>query len=314
MSGLDEQQATDALLTALDHQTRPVEHPAGLAPAGPRFPGIGSNPAVWNVGTRNARFTGRSSVLEELRSQILGGSQAIVLPLALHGLGGVGKTQIALEYAHRFKADYDLVWWISAEQPDFISTALADLAARLGYQVRESVADAAAAARDALRRGNPYSRWLLIFDNAGDPKELEDYLPGGDGHVMITSRNQAWSRVAAPLEVDVFTSIESVDYLIRRVPSLTQEDALKIGTELGFLPLAVEQAAAWLEVTGVAARQYLDMLTTQTAEVLALDAPGDYPVRSPGRGICRSGSSGRPPPRPPGCWNCAPSSPPTDLA
>ena len=129
-----------------------------------------------------------------------------------------------------------------------------------------------------MRRGAPYSRWLLIYDNAGDPKELEGYLPGGDGHVMITSRNQAWSRVAAPLEVDVFTSAESVDHLMRRVPGLTAGDALKIGTALGFLPLAVEQAAAWLEVTGVAADTYLEMLDKQTAEVLALDAPADYPA------------------------------------
>jgi MinD-like ATPase involved in chromosome partitioning or flagellar assembly/tetratricopeptide (TPR) repeat protein len=278
LSGLDEQQATDTLLAALDHQTRPVEHPAGLTPAGPRFPGQGANPAIWNVGTRNARFTGRSSVLEELRTQLLGGSQAIVLPQALHGLGGVGKTQVALEYAHRFKADYDLVWWISAEQPDLIRTALAELAGRLGFQVRESVADAAESARDALRRGNPSPRWLLIFDNAGDPKEIEGYIPGGDGHVVITSRNQAWSRVAAPLEVDVFTSVESVDYLVRRVRGLTPEEALEIGIELGFLPLAIEQAAAWLEVTGVPAHRYLEMLTTQTADVLDLDAPADYPV------------------------------------
>ena len=279
LSGLGEQQATETLLTALDRAVRPMEHPAGRVPAGPRFPGDAANPVIWNVGARNARFTGRGSVLEELRTQMLGGSHAVVLPQALYGLGGVGKTQVALEYAHRFKADYDLVWWISAEQPDLISTSLAELAARLGFPVGESVSEAAQAARDLLRRGDPYDRWLLIYDNAGDPKELEGYLPGGDGHVLITSRNQAWSRVAAPLEVDVFTSAESVDHLMRRVPGLSAENALKVGTALGFLPLAVEQAAALLEQTGLPADTYLEMLDKQTAEALAaLDAPADYPA------------------------------------
>jgi tetratricopeptide (TPR) repeat protein len=279
LSGLDEGDATEALRTSMERPVRPAEHPAGRTPGGPRFPGSGANPAIWNVGTRNARFTGRGSVLEDLRSQLLSGSQAVVLPQALYGLGGVGKSQVALEYVHRFKADYDLVWWISAEQPDLISTALAELAGRLGLPVGESVVDAAQAARDRLRRGDPYGRWLLIFDNAGEPKELEAYLPGGDGHVLITSRNQAWSRVAEPLEVDVFTPAESVDHMMRRVPGLSADYAKKISTALGYLPLAVEQAAALLEQTGTPPDTYLERLEKQTAVALAaLDAPQDYPA------------------------------------
>jgi cellulose biosynthesis protein BcsQ/tetratricopeptide (TPR) repeat protein len=278
LSGLDERQATGELLNVVDQPAPPAEHPAAQAPAGPRFPGVATNPAIWNVGSRNARFTGRGSVLELLRDQLLGLSQAVVRPQALYGLGGVGKTQIALEYAHRFKADYDVVWWISAEQPDLINTALAELARRLGHSVGESVTDAADAAREALRRASPYARWLLIFDNADEPKAIERYLPGGDGHVLITSRNQDWSRIAVPVEIDVFTSSESVDHLMRRVQGLTRENALKIGDALGFLPLAVEQAAAWLEATGVPADTYLDMLETQTAQALATEAPPDYPA------------------------------------
>ncbi len=83
---------------------------------------------MWHVQTRNASFTGRNDVLEKLHDQLASSSQAVVLPLALHGLGGVGKTQVALEYAHRYMADYDVVWWVPAEQRELINPSLADLA------------------------------------------------------------------------------------------------------------------------------------------------------------------------------------------
>ena len=80
-----------------------------MTDAKPRFP---HDPAGVEGPARNASFTGRNNVLEHLHDQLIGSSTAVVLPVALHGLGGVGKTQVALEYAHRFKADYDLVWWV----------------------------------------------------------------------------------------------------------------------------------------------------------------------------------------------------------
>ncbi|MEV6984427.1 FxSxx-COOH system tetratricopeptide repeat protein [Sphaerisporangium sp. NPDC051017] len=273
---LDEAQAAEALLRSLG-RPQLAEHPAGHAPAGPRFPG--TRPPVWNVPTRNAAFTGRNAVLEKLRDQIVGGSKTVVLPQALYGLGGVGKTQVALEYAHRFMADYDVVWWIPAEHLELINPEMAELAGRLGTPVSDSVAEAARAVREALRLGRPYSRWLLIFDNADDPKDLEDFIPSGSGHVLITSRNPAWSRVADPLEVDVFTRAESVEHLLRRAPGLAADDADKVASALGDLPLAIEQAGAWLEQTGMPAGQYVEQLEHQVTEVLSLgDPPSGYPT------------------------------------
>jgi hypothetical protein len=103
---------------------------------------------------------------------------------ALYGLGGVGKTQLALEYAHRFTADYDPVWWIDAKQPVLIPEQLAALAARLGLLAGSTVADTMDGCWPSCAR----TRWLLVFDNAERPGDIADFRPGGAGHVLITSR------------------------------------------------------------------------------------------------------------------------------
>ena len=242
----------------------------------PRYPR--TIPPVWRVPTRNASFTGRNEILEKLHDQLIGGSTAVVLPVALHGLGGVGKTQVAQEFAHRFMADYDLVWWVPAEQRDLINPQLAELAQHLGVRAGDSTTETAEAVREALRRGRPYDRWLLIFDNADEPGEIEDFFPGGPGHVIVTSRNPAWSQVAEPLAIDVFSRLESLAYLQRRVPSLSDEDAALLADALGDLPLAIEQAGAWLAATGMPAREYAAQIREEFAETMALSQPANYPT------------------------------------
>lgn len=277
LGAMEESQAFVRLLDALEQPIPELGDLPARSWYEARFPGGSeSDPAIWNVGPRNATFTGRGAALEHLRDQLLRRGQSVIVPQALYGLGGIGKTHVALEYAHRFRADYDVVWWISAEFKERVNSSLAELAGRLDIPVGESVTEAAAAARDALRRGAPYSRWLLIFDNADDPADLKDQLPE-NGHVLITSRNQAWSQVATSLEIDVFTEEESIAHLKRKVPKISDGEALEVGQALGSLPLAVEQAGAWLERTGIAARDYLALLEEQTAEALEL-APDGFPV------------------------------------
>jgi CO dehydrogenase nickel-insertion accessory protein CooC1/post-segregation antitoxin (ccd killing protein) len=273
LARLDAAQATARLLLALD---RSAQLPASATQAEePRFPG--TVPPIWNVPGRNADFTGRGATLELLRDKLAGGGRAVVPAQALYGLGGVGKTQLALEYAHRFMAGYDLVWWVPSERPEETSQALAELARRMSLKVSDSVAEGAAAALEELRRDTA-RRWLLIFDNAENPSELAPYLPTGSGHVLITSRNQAWTHSAEPLEVEVFTRDESVAHLMHHVPELDPADARRVADALGHLPLAVEQASAWLEQTGMPARTYVEQLATQAARTLALNQPADYPV------------------------------------
>ncbi|MEV3930914.1 MULTISPECIES: FxSxx-COOH system tetratricopeptide repeat protein [unclassified Streptomyces] len=270
---LDEVHATTALMRALD---RPVQLGDGASP-GPRFPG--TVPRIWNAPPRNPGFTGRSLVLERMRDQ-LGGGMAVVLPQpqTLYGLGGVGKTQVALEYVHRFMADYDLVWWISSEQTDDVIAGLAELAVRLGAQGGDDMAAASQEAVDLLRRGVPSDRWLLVFDNADDPERLRRYFPqGGSGHILVTSRNQAWSQHGDALPVDVFLREESIEHLQRRAPGLSAEDAAQVATAVGDLPLAVEQAAAWIAETATPIDAYLEQLARQAPQVLALNQPAGYP-------------------------------------
>ncbi|MFI9329523.1 FxSxx-COOH system tetratricopeptide repeat protein [Kitasatospora sp. NPDC052868] len=246
------------------------------APA--RFPGTA--PQVQDAPSRNASFTGRGRLLELLRNRFTAGPTA-VLSQVLYGFGGAGKSQIAAEYAHRFKAAYDVVWWVPAEEAANIPQKLAELAPRLGVQSSDDVAHTAAAVLDALRRGHPYRRWLLVYDNAGTPDELAPWLPAGSsgGHVLITSRNQGWSKHAGLVEVDVFLREESIRLLRRFNTGLAQADADQVADRLGDLPLAVGQAAVWLQETSMPVSTYLELLDDALTEMLERTRlrPAEYP-------------------------------------
>jgi hypothetical protein len=234
-------------------------------------------PPVWNVPSRSATFTGRDDLLDRLHEQLLGSGSATVQPVAFHGLGGVGKTAVALEYAHRYMTDYDLVWWMPAEQPELINPAFAQLAQPLGISGTDSIPATAHAVREALRLGRPYDRWLLVFDNADTPAQIKDFFPGGPGHVLVTTRNPQWSAVSEPLEIGVFARTESVALLRRRVPGLPDDDATQLADLLGDLPLAIDQAGAWLAETGMTAAEYVPLLQREFAETAGVSGPHGYP-------------------------------------
>lgn len=238
----------------------------GIPPAGlRRQQAIGPiTPKVWKVPNRNPYFTGRTEMLGELHRRLHGGEATLVVQ-ALYGLGGVGKSQLVLEYAYRFAADYDLVWWIDAEQLVLIPDQLASLAVDLGLSVGPTVADTVDRLMAVLRGGK---RWLLIFDNAGRPADIAGYQPGGHGHVLITSRYPAWGALGGRHEVDVLTRSETVALLRARIPTLDEGLAVELAVELGDLPLAAAQAAAYLEQTDLPPEDYLRRFRTQRATLL----------------------------------------------
>jgi hypothetical protein len=280
--GMSEEWARKAVLEAVKGPRRPDSKPV--------FPGRGTRralsrqgepaprlpdrfPPVWNIPARNPGFTGRDELLSEVRDQLLDGEKTVVQ--ALHGIGGVGKTQIAIEYAHRFARTYDLAWWV-ASQPALIGDQFAALAdeldcagADLGTkQVRVAV----------LRELRKRDGWLLVFDNAEDPEDLREWLPSGNGHVLITSRTPGWGDIATPVEIDVLARVESVAMLRERVAGLGEAEADQLAERLGDLPLAMAQAAGFMAGSGITAAGYLALLKTRTREALDEGRPGDYPM------------------------------------
>lgn len=204
---------------------------------------------------RNRTFTGRTAMLEALGEQLMAGPVAVV---ALRGLGGVGKSQLALEYAHRMRQSgrYQLAGWVRTDSPVTVTEDLATLAPLLGLTVEGAVGEIAAQVVSTLRA---QSDWLVVFDNAQGPGDLVGLLPGGGGHVLITSRNRAWSGVATQVDLDKFSRAEAVKFLCQRTGADEPEAAGELADKLGDLPLALAQAAAYIDTRSMTIGGYLEL-------------------------------------------------------
>ena len=249
------------------------------------------------IPSRNPNFTGRAAELARLSGNLFSGPAPYVQVIS--GMGGLGKTELATEYIHRNIDTYEIIWWIRAEHEDRVRDALADLGQRL--ELRQATADSTrdrtvAAVLEILQSG-AFSSWLLVFDNAANPLDLQKYIPvgGPEKHVIITAREPNWPSyiVADSVEISPFTDDESVSYLRRTVRSLAEgnrllapederraSDARRLATTLGHLPIAIEHAAAYLTETGQSVEEYLTRFS-QNAHQLFSEQPADSDLPAP---------------------------------
>jgi tetratricopeptide (TPR) repeat protein len=233
---------------------------------------------------RNPYFTGRAEILEKLHGQL---SQNQVQ--AISGLGGMGKTQMALEYAYRCYYSnpriYDWVLWVRADTEVNLASDFANLAGQLQLPAAQlKPEEQISAVKQWLATHN---RWLLIFDNADRPEWLESFLPiNPEGRVLLTSRHSVFDLlgVTKPLTLDVLTDNEAVDFLFKRVDRDRAADhegaAIELATELGNLPLALEQAGAFILRKNYLFPLYLKTYRKRCLEQLEKVKPqiGNYPA------------------------------------
>ncbi|WP_291417330.1 FxSxx-COOH system tetratricopeptide repeat protein [Actinophytocola sp.] len=244
------------------------------APSTAPLPAEPANPPVAPVATtevadldgdippRNVRFVGRDRLIHAIHEMQRTGAPIVTLS----GIGGVGKTEIALEYVHRHRDDYDLVWWIPAEHPSQLRASLAELGSRLNLPGSEAMQHPPKQVLDALRKSS--LRWLLVLDDAGGPRSLPPLNDLGAGRVLLTSRDPDWTHRGSYIEVGVFERAESVRLLQERA-DIDDADAGRLADRLGDLPLAVEQVATWHLATGVPVAGYLDDLDKQMPTILS---------------------------------------------
>jgi hypothetical protein len=274
--------APDALTGAAPDDTA---RPPGTVPGARAEPAPA--PRRW-LPSRNPDFVGRDRLLSSVRTALRDGAAAL-LPRSEFAMGGEGKSNLAVEYAYRHADDYDLVWWIPAEQTTSARAALALLARQLDMPMSDDIKDTVDDVLRALRDGRPYGRWLLIYDNAQDPGQVVPLTPAALGepgqvlgpgrHVLVTSRDRRWERHASVVDVDVFERPESIALLRRLVPRLSEAEADLLSERVGDLPLAVHQAAAWQAVTDGTVEDYLRLFDRRLTEIVAAAPSGDdFPV------------------------------------
>ena len=167
----------------------------------------------------------------------------------MQGMGGVGKTSLAIEYAHRYRNLYAGVCWCPAETRVGFLSALATLAVTLGAATSDE-ADVEKSAKAALRRlAEQRATWLLVYDNVTAPDQITDLLPSAGARVLITSRFSDWSEVADEVVLDVLPLEEAVALLQSRTGRSDAVGAKTLAEALGRLPLALDHAAAYCKRT-----------------------------------------------------------------
>ncbi|MEE4493836.1 FxSxx-COOH system tetratricopeptide repeat protein [Streptomyces sp. BE230] len=262
------------------YTTPAVQLPPAQGVAGPRGQSNHNLPRP-----PSALFVGRDDDVTRLGTALAAESEPVTRILV--GLGGVGKTSLTLQYAHRYRDAYTTVWWITADNPDAITAGLAALTSRLLPHLA-TPATTNALAEWAITWFQTHPGWLVVFDNADDPSHLAPVISQLDtGRHLITSRRTAgWHHLAAPLRLDVLSPNDAAELLMRTAGRHNVSERLVVGelaAELGHLPLALEQAGAYVHNHAISFAAYLERVRRYPARMFATAYAGSTDRRTVAR-------------------------------
>lgn len=274
LTDLDAEGCKEEIVARLRQHQLPAPNPS--APT-TQYPLPGRGPGISNLRASDAGFVGRRAELDALHELLNPDRSARTGPSAepdaavVYGLGGVGKTEFALQYAWEFADQYDLVWWVQAATPVTAINDLIDLAKALNLPERANHDETVINLWSTLRQRD---RWLLVFDDADDPDSIrKSYWPATKrGHVLVTSRAATgWeSLTSRGLELTPLTPHEAEDFFTRRIPEAAGDlrTTRRVATLLGYLPLALVQAATYIREAGTTLAAYHSLLVEQYDDVI----------------------------------------------
>ena len=232
------------------------------------------SPSTWNVPyRRNPFFTGREDVLKNLHEMLMAGkTAALTQPQAISGLGGIGKTQAAVEYAYRYGSEYQAVLWAKADTREVLIADFVSIADLLNLPEKNEQ-DENKVVNVVKRWLQTHTDWLLILDNVEDLEMVDEFVPqAGRGHILLTTRTQA-TGAANRVDIHKMEPEEGALFLLRRAKIINFSDAdfaraKAISREMDGLPLALDQAGAYIEETRCGLARYLELYQTRHADLL----------------------------------------------
>ena len=256
-------QAELAKLARRDQRERPA--------AGDRAAGV-----ALRLAPRPGLLVGREGLLAELDARLAGGDGGGPRVVALTGLGGAGKTSVAVEYAHRHLGEVRVCWQFAAEDPAVLAAEFGVLAAELQAREMADARDPVVWVHGVLARAE--ADWLVVFDNAPDWASVEGFMPpAGRGRVLITTQSQLWPPGQA-LDVPVLDIEVAADFLVHRTGDTDRAAARELAERLGGLPLALEQAAAYMQATGTVLASYVRLFRARQRDLLARGQAAGHPL------------------------------------
>ncbi len=214
--------------------------------------------------SRNFRFTGREDKLKQIHEALISENIIVPQPIAVCGLGGIGKTQTAVEYTYRYCDEYEFIFWVKADSEDSIISGYVDIAKLLDLPVKNH-SDQNNIVSAVLNWFRTHENWLLVLDNADDTSFVKNYFPPyPKGNILLTSRAQVFDalEITKLVEMEEMSPEEAKYYMLKRTgrADINQQEAEaleKLVQELGYLPLALEKAGAYIYANNSSFKDYL---------------------------------------------------------